>query len=212
MIIKIVCAGHDNFSKLYHYDEGEYLVGVDASVDVLIKNRLPVDLAIGDFDSAKTKDLHKKCRKIISFDPDKSRSDLELAIQHVSHNSFYVDYIANKVIENIYIYNVTGNRLDHYHAAINLLIKYTHINIKIINDRNLIYVVNSKTKFKKGKYKYVSFFPVDPDTIISLKGFKYNLENYQFKYYDTLCLSNEIVDDVAVLETNNKKVLVIQSN
>lgn len=212
MIIKIVCAGADHFSKLYQHHEGEFLVGVDGGIDKILKNRLPVDLAIGDFDSSKIKDLQKRCKKIVTYDADKNKSDLELALEYVSHNNFKIDYIANKVIENIFIYNATGNRLDHYHTAINLLIKYLHLNIKLIDNRNLVYVVNSKTVIKKGNYRYISFFPIEPNTMISLKGFKYDLNNYLFKPYDTLCLSNEVAEEKGILETNNKKVLVIQSN
>ncbi|HEY8444866.1 MAG TPA: thiamine diphosphokinase [Bacilli bacterium] len=212
MIVKIVCAGLDHFSKLYKPDEGEYLIGVDAGVDTLIKNRLRVDLAIGDFDSSKTKDLQKKCKKVVSYDSHKDQSDLELTLQYLSLNYSKIDYLANKVIDNIYVYNATGKRLDHYHATINVLIKYTHLNIKLIDKNNLIYIVNSKTEFKKHGYKYISFFSVDENTVISLKGFKYNLNNYQLKNYDSICLSNEIVEEKGILETNNKKILVIQSN
>lgn len=212
MIIKIVCAGTDNFSQLYSHDEGEYLIGVDGGAKVILKNRLNIDLAIGDFDSSSVNVIRKKSKAIMVYEPHKDKSDLELALKHIASKDFKVDYIANKVIEDIIIYNATGKRLDHYHAIINLLIQYTHLPIKIIDKNNFIQIFNSNTVFKKNEYKYISFFAVDPDTVITLKGFVYNLDKYPLKVYDSLGLSNEIKEEKATMETNNKKILVIQSN
>ena len=51
MIIKIVCAGENHFSKLYQPDENEYIIGVDGGIKVLRDNNVKIDLAVGDFDS-----------------------------------------------------------------------------------------------------------------------------------------------------------------
>lgn len=212
MIIKLIGGGIDNFSKLYHHNEGEFLVGVDAGCDILIKNHLKIDLAIGDFDSAEIKDIEKISKKTIVYKPEKDKSDLHLALEYIFNNDFKKQYLGNKAIEEIIIYNVTGNRLDHYQAVINLLVKYSHFNMKVIDLNNLIYIVNYNTKFSKKNYKYISFFPLDEGVIVSLTGFKYDLKKYQFKRFDNLCLSNEIKADEALLETNNKKILVIESN
>jgi thiamine pyrophosphokinase len=212
MIIKIVCAGNDNFSQLYSHDEGEYLIGVDGGAKVILKNRLNIDLAIGDFDSSSVNVIRKKSKAILIYPPHKDKSDLELALKHISSKEFKVDYIANKVIEDIIIYNATGKRLDHYQSIINLLIQYTHLPIKIIDKNNLIQIVNSNTNFQKNEYKYISFFAVDPNTIITLTGFVYPLNKHPLKVYDSLGLSNEIEEDYGRMETNNKKILVIQSN
>jgi|SRR5690554_1589965 len=212
MIIKLVGGGIDSFSKLYNYDDEELLIGIDSGADILIKNKLQVDIAIGDFDSTKIKDIEKKSKKTIFFKPQKDKSDLHLTLDYIASKEFQNQYLKNRNIKAIIIYNATGKRLDHYQVAINLLAKFTHFNMKIIDDKNLIYIVNSKTKFKKNKYKYISFFSIDKDTIISLSGFKYNLKNYSLSPFDNLCLSNEIVENEAILETNNKKILVIESN
>ncbi len=211
MIIKIVCASSDAFSKLYSYDEEEFLIGVDGGADILIKKRLPINLAIGDFDSSKLEDIRSKASELILYPPHKNKSDFELAILHVFSPEFQKRYLGKRGIEKIIVYNATGRRLDHYRAIINVLVRYTHLPIEIIDTYNRIYVVNSNTTFKKNKYPYISFFAVDPQTIISLKGFKYDLNDYELGQYDNLCLSNEIISDNAELITNNKKILVIQS-
>ena len=46
------------------------------------------------------------------------------------------------------------------------------------------------------------YLMIDNESIISLEGFKYILNNYHLKYNDPLCLSNEII--------NNPKINLIK--
>lgn len=212
MIIKIVCAGVDDFSKLYSHDEDEYLVGVDQGAETLIKHKLSPDLSIGDFDSGSINRIRNKSKSLIIYHPDKDKSDLELALIHLATKDFQENHNTKKLLRKILIYNVTGNRLDHYHSVINLLIRYTHLPIVILDKRNRIEVVNSNTIFKKSdEYKYISFFAIDSDTKISLKGFKYDLDDKPMSIHDSFGLSNEIEEKEGLLVTNNKKILVFRT-
>ncbi len=210
MIIKIVCAGVDDFSKIYSHDDDEFLIGVDFGAEVIIKNRLNPDLAIGDFDSGSINKIKTKSKSLIIYQSDKDQSDLELALNHIASIGFQEQYDA-KLIKKIVIYNATGKRLDHYQSVINLLIRFTHLPIVLVDKNNMIEIVNSNTFFYKNEFKYISFFAVDPGAIVSLKGFKYNIENYHLGIHDCICLSNEIVEEKAELKTNNKKILVCRS-
>jgi len=212
MIVKIVCAGKNDFSQLYKKDEDEVFIGVDGGSKVILKERLPLFVSIGDFDSASLKSIQEKCKKVISFPREKNESDLELALKYVASTEFLDIVSLRTPVKKIIIYNATGKRLDHYQAALNVLIRYMHLPIEIIDRTNLIQIVNSRTHFKNKGYKYFSFFAIDDNTIISLKGFKYELDKYHLKLYDNLCLSNEIAQDEGILYTNNKKIMVIQSN
>jgi thiamine pyrophosphokinase len=62
----------------------------------------------------------------------------------------------------------------------------------------------------KNDYKYISFFSLNDDTMISLSGMKYNIENYNLKIDDNLCLSNEIITQCEVI--TNDYILIIESN
>ena len=81
--------------------------------------------------------------------------------------------------------------------------------LKLIDDYSLIEIIDKDKEFKKDEYKYISFFSLK-DSIVSLKGFKYNLDNYNLKVFDPICISNEIVDEVAYL-TLDGEVLCIKS-
>ncbi|MFA5542819.1 MAG: thiamine diphosphokinase [Bacilli bacterium] len=212
MIIKVVCAGVDDFSKMYSPDDDEYLVGVDQGAETIIRNKLSPDLSIGDFDSGSINKIRNKSKSLIIYHPDKDKSDLELALIHLASKDFQEQHNTKKLLRKIILYNATGRRLDHYRSVINLLIRYTHLPIVLLDKHNRIEVVNANTVFKKNDYKYISFFAIDPDTKISLKGFKYNLDNAPLSIYDSFGLSNEILEKEGTLITNNKKILVFRSN
>jgi len=203
MIVKIVCAGNKEFLDLYKPDEKELLVGVDGGIYEILKVKNEVDLAVGDFDSCAIEDVVMNCKKIRVFPKEKDYGDLELAIQEVKELD----------VERIEIYNVTGGRLDHYQAALNILAKYSYLNIWIINHDNRIRVLetDSYRLYKDDNYKYVSFFAIDDGVKITLKGFKYELNNYALNRYDNLALSNEIINEYGDIELNAKRIFLIES-
>lgn len=201
MIAKIVCAGVDSFESLYQQDESELMIGVDGGIYNIANLGLKVDLGIGDFDSCNIEDVIMHCKRIKKFPKEKDLGDLELAIEE----------IADLNVDKIIIYNATKDRLDHFVANLNILIKYAHkYDIEMVDAKNSIKVINKTSVFKKSKYQYLSIFPVEEGTIISLKGFKYNLSSYHLKLNDNLCLSNEIVDE-GIIEVNNKKLLILET-
>lgn len=199
MIIKIVCAGENHFKELYKKDIDEYIIAVDGGLNSIFEMNLVADLAIGDFDSC---DINKySCYKEkMTYNKIKDESDLELALIYA------LEFNPEKII----IYNATGDRLDHFYASILLLSKFTQDNIEIINKNNKIKVINKSTTFKKGNYKYISFFALEENTIITLEGFYYNIKDYNLETTNPLGLSNEIVREGRVT-INNKKLLVIES-
>ena len=199
MIVKIVCAGENHFKNLYKKDQEEYLIAVDGGLNTISEMNLVADLAIGDFDSCDINEYNCYKEKI-TYNKIKDESDLELAVIHAFNLNF----------EKIVIYNATGNRLDHFYASILLLNKFSKKNIEIVNNNNKIKVINETTVFKKSEYKYISFFALEEDVVITLEGFYYNIKDYKLETSNPLGLSNEIKEEGKVV-INNKKVLVIES-
>jgi len=199
MIVKIVCAGENHFKNLYKKDQEEYLIAVDGGLNTISEMNLVADLANGDFDSCDINEYNCYKEKI-TYNKIKDESDLELAVIHAFKLNF----------EKIVIYNATGNRLDHFYASILLLNKFSKKNIEIVNNNNKIKVINETTVFKKSEYKYISFFALEEDVVITLEGFYYNIKDYKLETSNPLGLSNEIKEEGKVV-INNKKVLVIES-
>ena len=199
MIVKIVCAGENHFKNLYKKDQEEYLIAVDGGLNTISEMNLVADLAIGDFDSCDINEYNCYKEKI-TYNKIKDESDLELAVIYAFKLNF----------EKIVIYNATGNRLDHFYASILLLNKFSKKNIEIVNNNNKIKVINETTVFKKSEYKYISFFALEEDVVITLEGFYYNIKDYKLETSNPLGLSNEIKEEGKIV-INNKKVLVIES-
>lgn len=197
MIVKIVAGSNDSFSELYEKDQNEYIIGVDYGCKILNDLDINIDLAIGDFDSFPVSEVSANLYHLHPFIKD--YGDLEIAIIEALKLDF----------KKIVIYNATGGRIDHFIAALNILKKYHHKNIVLIDDINRIYVMNGIKKLNKDGYKYISFFAIEDKTTISLKGFKFDLNNYILNVNDNLCLSNKIICDATV--STNKPVLVIFS-
>ena len=198
MIVKIVCAGEDSFTNIYQHDENEYIIGCDGGAIVLKNKNVPIDILIGDFDSSNYEDIKDLSPNIKRYKSEKDQSDLELALEYALKMNY----------DKIEIYNVTGLRQDHFLSSLNLLKKYHQHNIFIYDQYNKIYVSGSG-QYSKNDFHYISFFAIDNDTIISLQGFKYNLENYNLTIDDSLCLSNEIISIGEV--TTNKDLIIIES-
>ncbi|MDD3171214.1 MAG: thiamine diphosphokinase [Bacilli bacterium] len=199
MIVKIVCAGFNSFKNLYKKEKDEYIVAVDGGIIATSSLNLIANIAIGDFDSSDIERYGFSYEQKISFPKEKNASDLELA----------VDYISDMGFDRIEIYNGSGNRLDHFLAIIRVMIKYSHLNIHLLDDINDIFIIEKSNSLVKDEYKYVSFFATDDKTKITLKGFKYPLDGYILDIDDSICLSNEIID-IGIIETD-KKIIAIKS-
>lgn len=202
MIYKIVCNGKNDLPLLYKKDENEVIIACDGGYNVLKKMGVEIDYFFGDMDSINGNELD--CKEKFIFNPIKDETDLEISIKFVISKC--------NIDDEIVIYNATGGRLDHYQIAVLLLEKYDKYNIKIVDENNMIYVFKCQLSncVLKNDYRYLSIFNYYANTVITLKGFKYPLDKYLMNDFDTLCVSNEILDDKGYIESNNN-LLIVQS-
>jgi len=180
---------------------GDY-IGVDAGALYLASNHIHMKYAIGDFDSIKEDELDlvkEYSDNLIKLNPIKNDSDSEACLTYISDK-----------YDELVIYGGIGGRLDHTLVNVRLLNKYP--NKLIMKDKNNKSRVFSEGEYviKKEEYKYISFFTFDKTTI-SLKGFKYSLNQTILTSNDLYTLSNEIVNDKGILTIHDGKLLVIQS-
>lgn len=179
--------------------KNSYVIGVDKGALFLHRNNIKMDLALGDFDSITEAEfeLIKKDTKIIKLNKIKDDSDTEHALNLVKNYD-----------EIVILGGIQGKRIEHFYAI--LLYLELNKNIIIKDNNSLIYYKENDFKIVKNEYKFISFFSLDDNTIITLNGFKYNLNKYNLKRLDPLCLSNEkILDEVEVKLEG--KLLIIES-
>ena len=85
MIITIVTGGGcNNASLLFDYIKiSNLVIGVDKGIEELLKLNIPIDIAIGDFDSIKSKELLNSnlIKETMTLNPVKDISDTHAAVE-----------------------------------------------------------------------------------------------------------------------------------
>ena len=183
-----------NFNNYY-----DLIIGADKGALHAIKNGIIPDISIGDFDSVNDLEfelIKNNSKRIIKLNPIKDKSDTSEAIDLV------------KNYDEIHILGgIKGKRIEHLFS--NIIDIINHDNILIKDEDSLIEVVKDNNYKVRYDYKFVSLYAIS-DSIISLTGFKYNLSDYNLKLFDSLCLSNEIIDNPKI-ELKKGKLLIIYS-
>lgn len=184
------------------------IITADRGLETLDSINIIPNHILGDFDSINNKILKKYEEKdfnIIRLNPIKDLTDtheaLKLAIEQKS--------------SKIYILGALGKRFDHAIANIHILKEALEKNVecKIIDQNNEIRLITSGlTKIEKDEYKYISLIPLTTEvTGITLKGFKYLLENAKLEIGHSIGVSNELEDISGTIEIKNGILILIKS-
>lgn len=159
----------------------DLIIGADSGAYLLAEKQITFDLALGDFDSVNTKEydtLKKYAKNVKKYPETKDYTDTYLAVKEAIKEN----------CEEITIYGGIGSRLDHTFANLNLL---KLGNITFINNTTKMYVLDPGTYNIKNNHTYISFFALEDVSSLSLKGFKYEVEDYNLSTNNPLCISNE---------------------
>ena len=196
-----VCFIIGNNFDLTKYDfTNKIVVGIDKGAYLAYLANIKLDCAIGDFDSISANELKELSTytKVIKLDPVKDDTDTRYALR------LYSTY------DNLIILGgVTGKRIDHFVA--NLKLFYEFPNLIITDDDTEIKLCDKKSIFQKDEYNFYSFFALEDVEDLSLKGFKYELDNYFLSHTSPLGVSNEIVKEEATLSYSKGKLLLIKT-
>ena len=166
-------------------------------------NLMPKEI-YGDLDSIKNdiKEFYQeKNVKFIKFKVEKDYTDSELVLNQIK-NKYDV----------IYCIAALGGSIDHELTNINLLAQYN--NLIFISEKEKIFKVDSDYEFNNIIDTKVSFIIFSDEVkSLSLKGFKYNIENLDIKKGEARCISNIIIENKANLSIKSGSLLcVIKEN
>src|SRR5699024_9767479 len=137
-IIGIVGNGPSSLiPNLHRYkEEVDFWIGADRGALTILAHELQVDIAMGDFDSTsetETKMIKQAAQKFICFPAEKDETDIELTIEEA----------LKLKPEIIYLFGVTGGRLDH--ELINIQILHTLVQsgwrAKIMDQQNEVELI-----------------------------------------------------------------------
>lgn len=193
--------------------QSECIIGVDRGLEFLYRNQILPTYIVGDFDSVSPEVIkfykNETDVPVREFNPVKDASDTEIAVR----------LAITLGAENIYLIGATGTRLDHVMANIQVLkiARDAGVNAYILDEHNKISLIEKEKVLSREKQfgKYFSVFPLG--CIIedfSIEGAKYPLHAHTLTPYDSLCVSNQIIDEevkitfpegiVILMETRDK--------
>lgn len=190
----------------------DYWIGADHGAIYILEEGLPLDLALGDFDSINEEQFSQiqlKAHRMITYPSNKDETDTQLAI---------IEALKVQATE-IVLFGGTGGRFDHTFANVWLLhqiIKeHPTIHFSIIDKQNKIEMLlpGEYTLKKDNLYKYISFYSISEKVEnLNLIGFKYPLNNESLPIGSILCISNEFIKDNGNVSFSKGILLLVRSS
>lgn len=188
-----------DIKKFFKIESSDYIIAVDQAVLALYKQRIHIDLAVGDFDSLTNHGILSQLN-VIRLNPEKDVTDTYQALieaSKIEHDACYL------------IGGMGGERIEHFMVHIML---FNHFPKLIIKDENsTLFLMEKGMHMFHEKDIYYSFFAY-PKSNITISGFKYNLTTYILTTYDPLCISNELIQDEGILHVHEGKILAVLSS
>lgn len=194
-------------------DNANYCICADSGADIArFYGRIP-DYLVGDMDSIDLQTLqwcndHKVSQK--TFRPEKDYTDGELAID------FAIKYAKTNNIGFIKVVGGYGNRFDHTLANIYIGKKALDAGLRIeyYNETSFIYLLKGnlcqEVEILNGKT--VSLLPFDGNAEgVTIKGFKYPLNDGTLVVDKSLGISNELISDIGSISMTRGYLMIVQN-
>lgn len=201
----------DSFALSYFRQQGfDYLIAADSGIRFFLQAGIRPDEVLGDFDSASPDQLRqlRNDPRIVfhQYQPEKDAVDTQLALE----------LALEKNSSEIHILGGTGTRLDHMLGTVRLLgyAMERGISCYLIDAHNRIRLIQERTVLKKAEQygDYVSLIPLTTQVSgVTLTGFKYPLADYTLGGFESLGISNEIVEEEAVVELREGILILTES-
>ena len=205
----------DFVREVYEEYEPDLVIAADRGMMAAKEIGIIPDYVVGDFDSGDGevvsyfKSLFETHGKPIvkAFNPEKDETDTELAISLALTLS----------PKDIVLLGATGTRLDHTLANIELLYKPLSggVRTRIIDEHNVISIHDKDITIKRGE-AFGAYFSLIPftETVkgLSIKGAKYELENFILSSGCSLGVSNEFKKDKVRISFSSGIVILFQTD
>lgn len=190
-------------------NEVDTWIGADRGALTLVNNGIPIKYAVGDFDSINEKEhmlIQKKATHFERYPKDKNETDLEIALL----KAFELNP------STIYLFGVTGGRLDHELVNIQLLFSIIKRGIRgiIVDNANHLELTmpGIHSIAYDEVYPNVSFIPYTQHVKdLSLSGFYYPLEKESISWGSTLCISNKLLLNNGTFSYEEGILLLVKS-
>lgn len=178
----------------------DLVIAADGGYDALIKKGIKVDCVMGDFDSLGYTPEHKN---LVVHPAEKDDTDTRLAVEY-GYSLGYRKFL---------IFGGIGGRLDHTLANMQTLLGLSRMGAEayLIGEGKIITVVeNGRFEFSGSEKGYLSLFPADGAVSgVFLKGLKYTLDNAGLTADRALAVSNEFIDEKALVRVDKGALYIM---
>lgn len=187
------------YSNLIEKQKGD-IYCADGGANIAYQLNLMPKEIYGDLDSIKdeVKEFYaKKNVKFIKFDVEKNYTDSELVLNDIENK-----------YDKIYAIAALGGNIDHELTNINLLNRYS--NLIFISQKEKMFKIEESYDFFNMVDKKISFI-IFSDKVkkLTLKGFKYNVQNLDLTKGETRCVSNMIEKTEAKVTLKSGAILCV---
>lgn len=177
-------------------------IAVDAGALLILQAGLPIQFAVGDFDSMSEEDYAYVCSqtRVYKHPIEKNETDSELALRLAKEQGY----------TNIVLWGAISGRLDH--TIINLgLMMYRDDSLVLMDENQKITLLEKGRYTLAARYQHVSFFALEAGEI-SLENFKYPLEHRKVTCSDLYLSSNSFLGKEGIVTVHSGKFLCVESN
>ncbi len=186
-------------------DKDTLIIAADSGYDNARLLGVSPSVLVGDLDSLRTKDYD--CAELIKLPAEKDLSDTQAA----------VNIALERGADTVVIVGGLDGRLDHTLANLAIIAGLTKkgITAYMTDGRNRVrYISSSSALIARGAYKYLSLI-ADSEKLrgVTVKGCKYPLTKATLtKDEPSLAISNEIVENCALISIRRGSAYIIESN
>lgn len=175
-----------------------YIITADAGYAFCISAGLTPNLILGDFDSAECPETDIET---IRLNPIKDDTDSAIALREALKRGY----------RKIVLFGGTGSRLDHTFANFDLCAhaKQQGADLMLVDRHHRIFALSEETAELQGdSTHYVSVFALGGACTVTLKGFYYPLEHFEFKPFCGMGVSNETATEIAQIFAEQGTALI----
>lgn len=184
--------------------KGDYIICADGGYVLAKKENITPRVIVGDFDSlnSEVNISGNHLLDVVCLPIEKDDTD----------TLFCLKYGMEKGFKDFVIVGGFGGRSDHTYANIQTLAYGCEkgVNVRLQDKRNMFTIIsNTEIKIPKKENSTLSVFAYsDTCTGVSLKGVKYELEDYTLTNKFPIGVSNEFAEDEATIRCESGMLLV----
>ena len=188
-------------------DKKDIIFCADGGADYAYEYEIRPDYIIGDLDSISPLVLNfykKEEVNIEKYNPEKDYTDFELILYRIE------GYQKEKNIkfEKVYVLGGLGKRIDMTLNNLHLMEKYPYL-VFLSENEEIFYMEKSFSLNNRKNWEF-SIIPLDSSIQkLSLKGFRYELEEADIKRKSSRLVSNVIISDKCTVNFEKGKFIVV---